>query len=156
MIYDEITHIGRYRGYAKGLDVLIEWLSENDYKALPVGTTQILGDKVYASVQEPTTRTFEEARFETHKKYMDVQVDVEGREAFCIGQGKLSNATEFDEENDIDFCDAELRVDGDLDNDRFVVYLPGEAHMPNVVFPGDDKQQIKKICFKVISDPYFD
>lgn len=156
MIYDQIANIERYRGLQKGIDVLIDWLKDNDYKALPVGRTDILGDKVFANVQEPTTREVSEARFESHRRYMDLQVDVEGREAFRVGQGAVTNRTEFDEANDIDFCDTEGYVQGDLDDDRFVVYMVGEPHMPNVAFPGDGKRAIKKICFKVIENEFFD
>ena len=87
---------------------------------------------------------------------MDLQVDVEGREAFRVGQGAVTNRTEFDEANDIDFCDTEGDVQGDLNDDRFVVYMVGEPHMPNVAFPGDGKRAIKKICFKVIENEFFD
>lgn len=156
MIYDEISQIGRYRGLFKGLDVLIDWLAENDYKALPVGTTPILGEKVYASVQTPTTLPASEKRFETHQRYMDVQVDVEGREAFRVGQGAYDVSQPYDAGSDIDFGDAERFVQGDLDCDRFVLYLVGEPHMPNVEFPGDGSRDIKKICFKVAIDGVMD
>ena len=156
MIYDEIAQIGRYRGLYKGLDVLIDWLESNDYTALPVGITPILGDKVYANVQAPTTQPMSEKRFETHQRYMDVQVDVEGREAFCVGQGAYTVTQNYDAENDIDFGDAERYVQGDLDCGRFVVYLVGEPHMPNVEFPGDGPRELKKICFKVAIDEVMD
>lgn len=151
MIYDEIEHIDRYRGLYRNLDTLIAWLGEHDYRALPVGRTDIDGDAVFANVQECTTRHAADARFETHRRYLDVQVDVEGREAFRIGQGTLTERTPFDEGHDIDFCDAERWVAGDLDEGRFAIYLTGEAHMPNVEFPGDGIRPLKKICFKVLA-----
>ena len=156
MIYDQIANIERYQGLQKGIDVLIDWLKEHDYKALPTGRTDILGDKVFANVQEPTTRNPEEARFESHRRYMDLQVDVDGREAFRVAQGPVTGRTEFDEANDYDLEDAERYVQGDLDDDRFVVYMVGEPHMPNVAFPGDGPRTIKKICFKVIENEFFD
>ena len=78
MIYDGLEARGLYRGLSKGLDVLIDWLDEHDVHELPLGKTEILGNKVFANVMDAKTRRFEDARFETHRKYMDVQVDLEG------------------------------------------------------------------------------
>lgn len=155
MIYDQISNIARYRGLFRGLDVLIDWLGDNDYKALPVGRTTIDGDNVFANVQDASTHEFADARFEVHHRYMDVQVDVDGREAFSVAQSPLTNPTPFDAEKDFGLGDAARHVEGDLDDDRFVVYLAGEPHMPNLAFPGDGVRQIKKICFKVIADEFY-
>ena len=156
MIYDKIENISRYRGVQKGLDVLIDWLEHNDYRTLEVGRHDILGDKVFANVQEPETRHAADARFEVHHRYMDVQVDVCGRESFSVAQSPLTDETEFDEANDFALGDAQSHVEGDLDECRFVDYMVGEPHMPNVEFPGDGIKKIKKICFKVIENEFFD
>lgn len=152
MILDELAHIDRYRGLNPNLDTLIDWLGGHDCRELPLGRTDIDGDRVYANVQEVETRRVEDARFETHRHYLDVQVDLAGREAFRIGQGELTGRTAYDDTHDIDFCDAERFVEGDLDSGRFAIYLVGEAHMPNLAFPGDGVRQIKKICFKVLAE----
>ena len=82
MIYGALGDIEEYRGMLKGLDVLIDWLEENDPAQLEVGSHPILGDKVFANVMAPTTRPEAEAHYETHQRYHDLQIDVEGREAF--------------------------------------------------------------------------
>lgn len=156
MILDQIQNIGRYRGFSRGLDVLIDWLGAHDCAELEVGRHDILGDKVFANVQAPTTRPASEAHFETHARYMDVQVDVNGREAFRVAQGETVVVTPFDAGDDFGLCDAERFVEADLDESRFVVFLVGEPHMPTLEFPGDGAQPIKKICFKVLADEFFD
>lgn len=156
MIYDTIDNIGRYRGLKKGLDVLIDWLGGNDFRALPTGRTDILGDKVYANVMEATTRPVEDARHESHRRYLDVQVDVHGREAFKVGQGDALGRTEFNEADDYDLLDTTLAVDGNLDKGRFAIFMAGEPHMPTLQFGDDGAQPVRKICFKVLDDPFFD
>ena len=79
MIYGALGDIEEYRGMLKGLDVLIDWLEENDPAQLEVGSHPILGDKVFANVMAPTTRPEAEAHYETHQRYHDLQIDVEGR-----------------------------------------------------------------------------
>lgn len=156
MIVDNIEHIDRYRGFAKGLDVLIDWLASNDFRALESGRHTIQGDNVYANVMEPTTRPESEAHYEVHARYYDVQVDVRGREAFKVAQGETTQVTPFDAAEDFGLLDASSCIDSDLDEGRFAIFVPGEAHMPTLQFPGDGAQPIKKICFKVIADAFFD
>lgn len=156
MIIDQLANIGRYRGMTRGLDVLIDWLAANDFRALECGSHPILGAKVFANVMEPTTRPLEGARYEVHERYFDVQVDARGREAFKVAQGEPLNAAPFDAEQDFALLDATSSLDGDLDEGRFAVFVPGEPHMPTLQFAGDGARPIKKICFKVIADKYFD
>ena len=56
MIYGALGDIEEYRGMLKGLDVLIDWLEENDPAKLEVGSHPILGDKVIANDMAHTPR----------------------------------------------------------------------------------------------------
>ena len=56
MIYGALGDIEEYRGMLKGLDVLIDWLEENDPAELEVGSHPILGDKVFARLRLTTRR----------------------------------------------------------------------------------------------------
>lgn len=109
MIYGALGDIEEYRGMLKGLDVLIDWLEENDPAELEVGSHPILGDKVFANVMAPTTRPEAEAHYETHQRYHDLQIDVEGREAFKVATGSLTLVQEFDEKDDYDLVDSDAR-----------------------------------------------
>lgn len=160
MIYDGLGAIGLYRGLSRGLDVLIDWLEQNDPAELPLGKTQIDGERVYANVMNAKTRTFEDARFETHRKYMDVQIDLEGAECFKTTPGETVSAGEFDVQGDKGYCHEapgnDDLLDGTLEGGRFAVFMIGEPHMPNLVVPGQEVGPIKKICFKVVGDQYWD
>lgn len=156
MIYGALGDIEEYRGMLKGLDVLIDWLEENDPAKLEVGGHPILGDKVYANVMAPTTRSEAEAHYETHQRYHDLQIDVEGREAFKVATGSLTLVQEFDEKDDYDLVDSDASIAGDLADDKFALFVAGEPHMPTLEFPGDGAQPVKKICFKLLADAYWE
>lgn len=160
MIYDGLEVRYLYRGLSKGLDVLIDWLDENDPATLPLGKTQILGDKVFANVMDAKTRRFEDARFEVHRKYMDVQIDLVGHEDFMTTPGKVIPAGEFDEPADKGYCheapENHNLLKGSLEQGRFAIFMIGEPHMPNLVPEGQEVGPIKKICFKVLGDQYWD
>ena len=121
-----------------------------------VGSHPILGDKVFANVMAPTTRPEAEAHYETHQRYHDLQIDVEGREAFKVATGSLTLVQEFDEKDDYDLVDSDASIVGDLADDKFALFVAGEPHMPTLEFPGDGAQPVKKICFKLLADAYWE
>ena len=78
----------------------------------------------------PTTRPEAEAHYETHQRYHDLQIDVEGREAFKVATGSLTLVQEFDEKDDYDLVDSDASIAGDLADDKFALFVAGEPHMP--------------------------
>mgnify|MGYP000187578560 FL=1 len=130
MIYGALGDIEEYRGMLKGLDVLIDWLEENDPAQLEVGSHPILGDKVYANVMAPTTRPEAEAHYETHQRYHDLQIDVEGREAFKVATGSLTLVQEFDEKDDYDLVDSDARSPAILLTTSLRCLLPASLTCP--------------------------
>ncbi|WP_322152164.1 YhcH/YjgK/YiaL family protein [Paratractidigestivibacter sp.] len=160
MIVDSLSNIGRYRGFSRGLDVLIDWLGANNPAELDLGKNEILGSKVFANVMEATTREPADGQYEWHRRYIDVQMDLEGEERFFVTPGKIEVRTPFDE-----LVDAGLGVaadgnddviEGSLANGHFVVFVPGEAHMPTVVPAGVTTGLVRKICFKLLADEFWD
>lgn len=160
MIYDGLGALERYRGLKRGLDVLIDWLGEHDLAALPLGITPIDGERVYANVMDAATKREEDARFEVHRRYLDVQVDLEGAECFKTTPGATEPVAPFDEAADKGYCRAAQGntdlLAGTLAGGRFAVFMVGEPHMPNLVCEGSEPGRIRKICFKVLDDPYWE
>lgn len=89
MIYDKITNIGRYKGISHWLDIAVAFIEENDLAGLPDGRTAISGDDVFANVMEAEAGGGA-GRYEIHKRYMDIQIDIEGTEIIRIGSLKGS------------------------------------------------------------------
>lgn len=156
MIHGSLSDIALYRGAYRGLDVLIDWLAEHDPAALECGSHEILGKKVFANVMAATTRPVADAHYETHRRYHDVQIDVEGREAFKVAYGPTTEVEPFNEADDFELVDAKSGIDGDLAGGKFAMFMVGEPHMPTLEFGEDGSQPVKKICFKVLADEYWD
>ena len=80
MIFDEKKNLNFYRNlgiegrYAKAVDFLLN----TDLAALEVGKHEIDGKNVYANVVEYTTVFWEEAKFEAHEHYTDIQYVIKG------------------------------------------------------------------------------
>lgn len=82
------------------LDIAIDFLEKTDLTNLPLGRTEIFVDKVFANVMEAQSLDETAVKFEIHKRYMDIQIDVEGTEIIQIGldNGEVQDA--YDEETD--------------------------------------------------------
>ena len=160
MIVDSLKNIDRYRGLSRGLDVLIDWLGSNDPAQLELGKNEIMGDKVYANVMEAKTKKPEDGRYEWHRRYIDVQMDLVNNEHIRVTPGEVVVQTEFDESKDAGFYHAAPGstdiFEVSLEHNHFAVFMPGEPHMPNLVLPGAEVGPIKKICFKLLADEFWD
>ena len=160
MIYDGLAALPLYRGLYRGLDALMDWLAENDPSALPCGRHEIDGARVFALVQDAQTKRPEDARFEVHRRYMDVQVDLVGAERFRTTPGAVVPAGPFDEAADKGYClvaaGNDDLLEGVLGPGRFALFVVGEPHMPNLVLPEGEPGPLHKVCFKLLADRFWE
>ena len=105
MIYDELKNISKYRGISANLDTAIAFLEESILSELPMGKTVIDGEKVFINVMEADAKEREEIAFEIHKRYMDIQIDIEGTEAIEIGEYLPGVKEQYDERTDFGTVD---------------------------------------------------
>ena len=95
MIFDRLENLSRYRGLYRGLDTVICWLEQNDPAGLPLGRTELDGNRVFVNVMEADTRSPQQAQYEVHEKYMDLQLDLDSQSVRRNGEWILLTRTEF-------------------------------------------------------------
>lgn len=148
MILDQLESLDCYRGISKNLDIAIDYLQKTDLKALTNGSHQVDGDRVLANVMTYETKRPEEGKFEAHRKYIDIQVVIEGEERCCCAP--LSLTTElglFDSDKDIVFLVGPRQTTMQLNPDNFAIFFPQDAHMPSLNM--DEKSTVHKVVMKV-------
>lgn len=148
MIYDKIENISRYRGISRNLDTAINFVEKTDLNSLPLGKTEILGEKVFANVMEAQAKDEEELSFEIHKKYMDIQIDIEGTEVILIGLDGFKEKEPFSPEKDFGSCMAEKSARMIMGPGRFIVCMAQEPHLPSIA--AGDNRRLKKCVIKVV------
>lgn len=114
------------------------------------------GEELYAAVSSYETKAMENAVLEAHRKYIDVQTLVSGKEV--IGYFPLKNMsvkTEYDTNKDAAFFNipAEKPWMNNLVPGVFQVFFPQDAHMPCLCVSGKS-EKVKKIVFKIHVDIY--
>lgn len=147
MIFDCIEHIPTYLNLQPNLKIAFEYILSNDLSQLPLGRTDILNKKVFVSVNEYSTRTIEETKWESHREYIDIQLLLSGQEKIGFSPiNKLFLWYDYDQEKDIIF----YKGTGDyltLNPKRFVVFFPQDGHQPGILV--ERSELVKKLVFKV-------
>jgi biofilm protein TabA len=122
----------------EGLERAFEYLTRTDLTALPIGRTTIDGDDMYVTVSEAETRSPDQARFEAHRRYIDIQLVVRGQEAIEVAPtSKLATAEPYDATKDIEFFETPKQLATlALHAGEFAVFVPGDGHRPSLHLDG--------------------
>lgn len=152
MIYDRIENIEKYRGISKWFDKAADFLVQTDLTCLPMGRTEILEEHVFANVMEVDTADEKEGNFEIHKRYWDIQLDIEGAEQVQVGVTADEVVDEF--QTDIDFGTVSCResISFVMGEGRFIVFMNEEPHKPTLSC--GKCRRVKKCVIKVEVEGY--
>ena len=149
MIHDQLPNFLLYLGVSPRFAAAADFLATSDLAKLPVGRTLIDGDDVFANVSDYETHDDTPERYEDHRRYIDIQVVVSGKERVGMApySGELPVVKPYDEAGDIEF----VRATGEmvpLQAGEFLVIFPHEAHQP-AVHPATGPEPVRKIIVKV-------
>lgn len=146
MVTDTIHNAALYKQAAPGIATALDYLASHDFTATEPGRFE-LDSGCYAIVQDYTTKSAEEKRWEAHRAYIDVQFIVSGTE--LIGYTPLDGLTEVEAYNpDKDI----IWFEGsggflNMPAGSFMILYPDEGHMPGVSV--SEPAQVRKVVVKV-------
>jgi YhcH/YjgK/YiaL family protein len=148
MITDTLEHAGLYAKISDRFAVALKYIQSNDLTKLEVGKFDIEGKEVYAMVSEYNSKSPEDAKWEAHKKYADIQLLISGEEKMGFAPiTKMAVKEDYNPEKDVVF----LSGTGDYVTafpGNFVIFFPHDAHQPNVALHGS--APVKKLVIKVL------
>ena len=149
MIFDKIANAGLYKGMNTNLDTAIDFMMRQDLAALPLGRTPIDADRVFLNKMEATAAPANEKQFEVHQKYMDIQIDVSGREMIETGDSAIFCCPDFSAEKDVGFGDCPAVASCVLGNGTFTICMAGEPHKPGIAT--EENKNLVKCVIKVMA-----
>lgn len=124
------------------------FLKNTDLTHLPLGRIE-MGDEMYAAVSEYTTKDREGALFEAHKKYIDIQYIIVGKELMDVAPLKNMTVTKpYNPEGDALFGTVPGFSALKAAPGRFFIFFPDDAHRPCMT-DGDEGTYIRKIVIKL-------
>jgi biofilm protein TabA len=148
MILDLVGHRERYGGLGFELDRALDYLADTDFAALEDGRHPIDGDVNFSLVSTYETEPESARSFEAHRRYIDVQYLLSGREIIHWAPlQELTPAGDYSVEKDIVFLAGDPRARLQLTPGSFAVFYPEDGHKPNCAWDGP--RQVRKVVVKV-------
>lgn len=148
MIFDDLKNIGNYPQIDAKIVEFIKRLSVDN----PLGRVYLSDDCLtFANIDEYTTKRHCECKLEAHKKYIDIQLLLDGAEelGFTSTEG-LEISENYDLARDVMFftpCDQELNKIV-LKKGNFILLYPHEAHQPQMAV-NNLPSKVKKVVVKI-------
>lgn len=148
MIIDKLEHIRLYKSVP---DSVIEFLSKLNRNNIEYGKF-VLDDLNYVNVESYKTKILENAKYESHDKYIDIQILLAGNEKIGIADRKNLSVSEcYDNNRDITFYSNEIDRDNTflLDGSNFIMLFPHEAHAPQIAADFNKSEDVIKLVAKI-------
>lgn len=150
MILDNANAADRYAVLHPLFLRAFEYIRDTDLFALAPGRYNIVGDDLIAIVELVPGKTREMARLEAHRRYIDIQLVLDGDEQ--MGWKPLADCynpvSEHSMEKDIRFFHDTPASWISVPPDHFCIFFPEDAHAPLV-----SVGLIRKVIFKVAVNP---
>jgi biofilm protein TabA len=146
MILDTIANIDRYAALHQLFPRAFEYIRTTGLMSLAPGRYPIIGDDLFAIVEHMPGRTRAEAQLEAHRRYIDIQLVLEGVDE--MGWKPLSDCREpvddYSAERDIQFFRDAPASWIITPPGSFCIFFPEDAHAPLV-----STDSIRKVVLKI-------
>jgi len=129
-----------------------DFLKNNDLSELEIRRYDIDGDKLFVNVSEYLTKSEQDAMFEAHRKYIDIQYIVRGSELIGIAPLVSSDTIvqEYNKTKDIEFLKMKEKKMLSATPENFFIFFPEDAHMP--CLKTDSEKKVRKVVIKILID----
>lgn len=145
MIVDKLENIANYSEIPADAVNFIRELTDD----IKLGKYNI-GVSNYANVESYITKNIDDAKFESHKNYIDIQILLSGKERVYVGSvNDMTISAPYSLEKDIMFYEETVEPYDyiTLGDSNFVMLFPHEAHAPQVAVL--NPSEVKKVVVKI-------
>ena len=132
MIIDTLSHATQYMGLSAYLDRAIRCMMETDFTGMEAGHYEVDGDNVYYMLQENTLKSPEDAKWEIHRNYIDIQLGLQDGEGIgYIPAAIIAQWDAYQDQKDVMLSsDQQPGTLMSLAKDTFMILFPQDAHKP--------------------------
>ena len=128
----------------------LEIIEDLDWETVACGRYDV-DDELYYMVQEYETKYPEQARYEAHEKYVDIQYIVKGVERMEFAEtSKLKVTEKYNPEKDVKFLEEPKVIDASIvEAGDYRIFYPEDAHRPGLCV-NNTPAKVKKILAKIL------
>jgi YhcH/YjgK/YiaL family protein len=146
MIIDTLSNSEKYIHLHPLFSKAFEFIKSRNLKEIEVGKYPIDGQELHAAVSEKEGVKKEDAKFEAHDNFIDIQVCPRGVET--LGWKPRETCTDikvpYNTEKDVTFFSDQPDTYFQLHEGQFAIFYPGDVHAPMI-----GEGLIKKLVVKV-------
>ncbi len=146
MVIDRLENLGKYASLNPLFSQVVDFLSTHNLDALEVGKYELQGKELWVNVAQTKPKTKEQAKLETHRDYIDIQIPLSGTEVmgYTAAADCLPADAVYNEEKDITFFEGLAESYIDVKPGMFAIFFPQDGHAPGITPDG-----VKKIIIKI-------
>jgi biofilm protein TabA len=128
------------------------FLKNTDLTKSDLKRYDIDGDKLFATVSEYTSKNEETTNFEAHRKYIDIQYVISGKEVMNIAPltSVKEVLTPYDTTKDIEFVTVPKIINYKATPSNFFIFFPCDAHRPGL--KDGTNSPVRKVVIKLRVD----
>ena len=142
-LHNYLAYVGANPDYEKAFGFIKNFQSKT-----PDGQYAIDGDRIFAMVQSYRTGPAAAKQWEAHRKYIDLQYVIAGKEKIAwININQLKPCTEYDPANDCILLEGPEGTAVEMGAGFFMILLPEDAHKPGCDWNGTEP--VRKIVVKI-------
>lgn len=149
MVVDTLENLEKYVSLNPLFAQAIEYLKSTDLNAIEAGNkVELKGKDLVVNFSQTKPKTKEEAKLETHNKFIDIQIPLSGVEVMgytpakdCVPADAVYNA-----EKDITFFEGLAESYIAVKPGMFAIFFPQDGHAPGITETG-----VKKVIVKVLA-----
>ena len=150
MIFSALSQSSRYAALHPLFPRAFDYIRNTDLLAIEPGRYPIVGDDLFVIVESVSGRSRFEAKLECHRKYIDIQLVLEGTDE--MGWRPLADCrapiADYSAEKDIQFFRDAPATWIATPPGHFCIFFPEDAHAPLV-----SDGEIRKVIFKIAVTP---
>lgn len=153
MIFTNVNDEVQNKRLAKDIQFCIEYAKKNENRILSLvhGSYDVGYNDIKMNIGKYFTKSENEKFWESHKKYLDVQIMINGTEKVAINDIRDMKVKSFDEEKDLTILEGNKAFDIVMKTGDVLVFFPNDVHKPELnVSENDDSGNIRKIVTKVV------
>lgn len=145
MVIDKIENLEKYASLNPLFAQAIEFLKSTDLNAHEIGKVKLQGDDLVVNFAQARPKTKEEAKLETHNRFIDIQIPLDGVEVMGYTPRADLPDSEYNAEKDITFYPGLAESYLTIKPGMFAIFFPEDGHAPGVTPDG-----VKKVIVKVL------
>ena len=147
MIYDNVNNIDFYKGLSDDIFESLSFLKQANAN-YAIGEHWI-NPRVKVIVSEYETKINNEKCYEAHKRFIDIQYVLKGKErVFCLPIETMKEVKPYNCEKDAAFYLTEKQPQSMIIGEGyFAIFFPQDGHMPQLCV--DEPQVVKKVVIKI-------